>query len=967
MDNSIFDELTPVFNGDVQTDCLTRHLYSTDASSYKVLPTAIVMPKTVEDVQAVMRFAAKHSIPLTARGAGTSLSGQAIGPGIVMDYSRHFDHILEINAEEHWARVEPGVVLDHLSAAAAPYGLMYAVDPSSAGVSTFGGALANNAAGSHSVLFGLAVDHILSMDVVLSDGSLVSFEPKTEAEVAALAQESTLEASLYREIPALLERYREPITNNYPKIWRSVSGYTLDRLLAAKNAGEPLNLAVLPVGSEGTLCQIVSAKVKLADRPKFTRLLVIHYPSLESSLRSVPLILSHKPAAIELMNHAVITLVREHPGYSKIQDHYIVGDPGAVLFTEFYGSSMEELDAKAAALIEHLRQEGYSDPIVQRVTPTEISEVWNVRKSSLGLMQSMRSESKPISFMDDVAVPIDELVEYVKDMEEAFAKEGTYATFTAHASAGCLHVAPALNLKLDEDIQKMARFSEAIVDIAIKHHGTTSGEHGEGRAKSMYNENLFGKELHQAFVDVKKLFDPENILNPDIIVSGPEPWDPKILRYYPGYDTPYTIKDTSYDFSMDNGFAGAVEMCNGAAYCRRMEPGIMCPTFRVLQDEGHSTRGRSNVLRLAMVGEFGEEGLLSPEVKELLDLCLMCKGCKKECPSAVDMTKLKSEYLAYTYSKNGVPLRARMFGSIGTLLELGSLVPGVSNFMFENGLFKRALEFIGIERSRSLPAIAKQSFQSWFKNHKRTAPITHGKVIFWDDCFTSFNSPEIGAAAVKILEHAGFEVMLIAGTQCCGRTNFSKGLIKDAERQARHNLALLLPYVKQGIDIVGVEPSCITSFRDEYLDLRLGEDAKLLAKHCFHFEEFLTRLVDAEPMALKFLPSNGATTIHLHGQCYQKSTIGTEYTHRMLELMPNTKVTEIPSSCCGMAGSFGYEKEHYELSMQLGEKSLFPAIRELPADAVLAAAGTSCRSQIKQGTKRIAKHPVEILAEHLAD
>lgn len=966
MDN-IFDELTPVFSGDVHTDCLTRHLYSTDASSYKVFPSAVVMPKSVADVQAVMNFARKHNLPITARGSGTSLSGQAIGPGIVMDYSRYFDHILEINAEEGWARVEPGVILDHLSAAAAPYGLMFAPDPSSAGLATMGGAIANNAAGSHSVLHGLTFDHVLSLEVVLTDGSLANFEPKSDDEVRALAAQDTLVGTLYREIPELIERYRTEITNNYPKIWRSVSGYTLDRLLAAKNAGEPLNLGLLPVGSEGTLCHIVSAKVKLVERPKMTRLLVVHFPDLESSLRAVPLILSHKPSAIELMNHEVISLVREHPGYSKIQEHYIVGDPGAVLFTEFYGKTAADLDAAASSLIEHLRREGYTDPVVERVTSEEIGEVWNLRKASLGLMQSMRSEAKPISFMDDVAVPIDELVEYVKDMEAAFAAQGTYATFTAHASAGCLHVAPALNLKLAEDIEKMHAFSDAIVDIAIKHHGTTSGEHGEGRAKSMYNEKLFGKELHQAFVEVKKLFDPDNLMNPDIIVSGPQPWDPKILRYYPGYDTPYTIKDTQFDFSMDNGFAGAVEMCNGAAYCRRSEPGIMCPTFRVLQDEGHSTRGRSNVLRLAMVGEFGEEGLLSPEVKQLLDLCVMCKGCKKECPSAVDMTKLKAEYLAYSYSKKGVPLRARMFGSIGTLLELGSKFPGISNFMFENGLVKRALEFVGIEKNRTLPAIAKQTFQAWFKQHKQTTPVTRGPVIFWDDCFTSFNSPEIGIAAVKILEHAGYEVKVIPGTQCCGRTNFSKGLIKDATKQAKHNISVLLPYVKQGVDIVGVEPSCITSFRDEYLDLRLGEDAKLLSQHVFHIEEFLVKLAESDPEALKFLPNDTPVTINLHGQCYQKSTIGTEWTHRMLKLMPNTSVKEIFTSCCGMAGSFGYEKEHYELSMQLGEENLFPAVRELPEGALLAAAGTSCRSQIKHGTERVARHPVELLAERLAE
>jgi len=965
--NDLQEELKKYIEGDLRFDYLSRYLYSTDASSYQVMPAGVVIPRHAGDVEAIVKTAGKFSVPITARGSGTSLSGQAVGNGLVVDFSRYIDHILEIDPGEKWARVEAGVVLDHLNAAVAPHQLMVGADPSSASVATFGGSIANNAAGNHSILFGMMIDHVMEVDVMLSDGTRTVFGPKSQDEVARLAKLPTLEGALYREIPTLVDRYSEDIKTNYPKIFRNVAGYNLNWLLEDKLAGKPFNLTRLVVGSEGTFCSLLSAKINLVPRPSRTRLMILHFQTMRAALELAPLILSHKPAAIEMINRFVMNLTRSHADYGKRQGHFVHGDPEAVLIVEFFGQTASELESQAVSLQQHLERDGYHGEIVHCVEQPAIDEVWFVRKASLGLLQSQRSESKPVSFMDDAAVPVEELVGYVNDVEAAFREEGSNASFTAHVSAGCLHVAPTLNLKTVEGLEKMHRLSEAIANIAIAHHGTTTGEHGEGIARGYFNERLFGPRLHQAFKEVKALFDPENLMNPGKMISTTEPWDPKVLRYYPGYQNSCEPKATCFDFSGDGGFAGLVEMCNGDGNCRRMNTGLMCPSFRITRDEMHSTRGRANALRAALSGYLGDNGLLDEEIYKILDLCLMCKACKKECPSGVDMTKLKSEFLAYYYSRKGVPLRARLFGNIGTLIKMGSMVPGLTNYAYSTGIFKKALEFIGIDSRRTLPAAAQETFQAWFKKHPGPKNTPNGQVIFWDDCFTSYNTPEIGKAAVKLLEAAGFEVLIVAGTRCCGRPLFSKGLLNDAKRNASHNIAVLAPYVNRGIPIVGVEPSCITCFRDEYLDVGEGEAARLIANNTFHMEEFLMRLSDQARLNLNFTAPEGGTHILLHGQCYQKSTIGTELVLRMLRMLPGTTVDEIPSGCCGMAGSFGYEKEHYELSMQIGEEVLFPAVRSAEPTDIIAAAGTSCRSQISTGTGRKALHPVIIVADRLKE
>ena len=959
-------ELSKAIRGEIRIDWLSRYLYSTDASAYEILPATVVIPKDADDIATAMEIASRHKIPVTPRGSGTSLSGQAIGTGLIVDFSRHMDHILEINRAEMWVQVESGIILDTLNAALKPFDLMLGPDPASSAVATLGGMIGNNAAGMHSIRYGMTLDHVDEVDVVLADGSRARFGPKTTEEVATLSNLPTSEGRLYRQIPVLIEEYRDNIKNDYPKIWRNVAGYNLNRMLEDMESGNPFNLTPLVVGSEGTLVSVTSARLKLLPRPKMTRLMILHFSTFKSALEAVPLILKNKPAAIELLNRFVLELIRGNPTYGPRQAQFVKGDPEAILIVEFFGEDSADLTNQCARLENALQQDGYKEPIVQCVTPDEVINVWSVRKAELGLLSSQRGDDKAVSFMDDAAVPIENLYNFATEVEQACLAENTEASFAAHASAGCLHITPVVNLKTTAGLDRMHRLSVAIAGIAIKYKGTTTGEHGEGIARSYFNEQLFGARLHQAFKELKYIFDPDNQMNPGKIINAPEPWDPSLMRIQPEYQTPLQPKKTYYDFSADGGFAGLVEMCNGQAVCRRFDIGIMCPSFRITRDEGHSTRGRANALRAAMTGQLGPDGMTSAALYKLLDLCLMCKACKKECPSLVDMTKLKSEFLAQYYEQHGAPLRALMFGHIGKLTELGSLTPGLTNVIFKDRFFKYALDrFIGIDQRRTLPPVAPVTFQDWFKNHLKPDATPNGPVIFWDDCFTSCNSPEIGIAAVKVMEAAGYEVRLAANRRCCGRPMFSKGLLKDAKRNATHNVVLLAPYAEMGIPVVGVEPSCITAFRDEYLDIVGGEAARQVAANSFHIEEFITNLAESKKLNIEFTLPEKPLTILVHGQCYQKSTIGTEPMLKMLRLLPNTTVEEIPSGCCGMAGSFGFEKEHYDLSMKIGEDILFPAIRSASPETAVAAAGTSCRGQITDGTGKNALHPIMIIADRI--
>lgn len=966
--DKLMTELRRRLHGNLLSDRMTRVLYSTDASSYQIEPLAVVIPADAQDVVTTVSFAAEQRIPIIPRGGGSSLSGQGIGRGIIIDFTTHLDQILEINGEEQWAQVQSGVILDQLNKAARAHGLMVGPDPSSSQAATLGGMTANNSTGSHSVLYGMMIDHVLEVEVVLSDGRVTVLKPRTADEIAVLQQDKSVEGTLYREIPRIVQQYEDAIRTNYPKTWRNVAGYNLKHLLGQRDGGQPLNLAPLMVSSEGTLAAILSVKVHLVRRPAHTHLTLLHFDSLRGALQTVPAILEYKPGAVELVDRYFLDLTRQNPEFNRKMD-FIDGDPAAVLIVEFDGDEPDGLKSRSDKMVAALRKKGFSGAVVVRAEPPDIARVWEVRKAGLGLLLSKRGDAKPLAFVDDAAVPVDRLADYAEEVVKICRDAGTEAAFYAHASAGCLHINPVINLKSEEGLRQFRTISQAVIDLAIRHGGTSTGEHGEGLARSYYNEKVYGPELHRAFREVKALFDPNNIFNPGKIVEGPEPWDPDLLRFSPRYRTPLDIKETYLDFTRDGGFAGLVEMCNGQANCRQLDGGVMCPSFRATREEANSTRGRANALRAAISGRLGPDGLDDPALYDALDLCLACKACKVECPSIVDMAKLKYEYLAHHHQRNGTPLSARLFGHIAKMNKVAALMPGVSNAVMENRLFRDFLEtFVGIDSRRSLPKYSQRSFQHWFRHHPANQNAPNGKVIFWDDTFLSHNEPEIGIAAVRVLEAAGFEVLVLKERKCCGRPMVSKGLLKDARENAEHNVRLLYPYVQSGIPVVGVEPSCVAMFRDEYLDLLRSEEARAVADHTFMIEEFLLQLHQNGHLRLPWRSDLEPPEIHVHIHCYQKAMNLTQTQLAMLKLIPGAVVREIDGSgCCGMAGAFGYEKSHFEVSMKIGEEKLFPAVRQMGRDVWIAAAGTSCRHQIKDGTGRHALHPIYWLAKALSE
>ncbi|MFV0437783.1 MAG: FAD-binding and (Fe-S)-binding domain-containing protein [Desulfopila sp.] len=964
--SEVINELSRRIDGEVRFDHLTRQLYSTDASDYQKQPVGVVIPRNSDDVQAAIEIAGKCKIPIIPRGGGSSVSGQTVGTGLVIDHSKYINDIIELNIEEQWVEVESGVVLDVLNGQLAPHGLMVGPDPSSSAVATIGGMAGNNSTGSHSFVHGMMTDHIHQLEVVGADGSKLLLGPKTTKEIQELATRTTLEGRLYRSIPPLLERYEQQIRANFPQTWRNVAGYNLDRLLKAKDQGAPFNLAHLVAGSEGTLGAITRIRLNVVKRPQAVRLAIFHFDSLASALREVPVILEHRVSAVELMARPTLQLAYDHPAIGPRLRTFVKDVPGAILIVEFAGDSTAELADEAAKLEQAMRRGGYRDHVSHCATAEEIGRVWQIRKSVFGLIVSKPGDDKPVWVIDDASVPIAELTPYTEEVIAIGHQFGIDINFDAHASAGCLHMGLDLNLKTREGLQNLELLMKRIMSVAIAHHGSTTGEHGEGLARSYFNEQLYGKEMHQAFREVKVVFDPDNLFNPHKIIDGIEPWDTDWLKFTPSYRTPFAPTETFFDFSHYGGFAGLVEMCNGQGICRSQVAGTMCPSYRLTRDEKDTTRGRANILRAAMTGEFGQEGLLAREAYEALDLCLACKACRTECSTRVDMAKLKYEFLAQYQARHGIPLRSRMIGHLEMSSKLGSLAPGLANAVYGNALFRGLLErTLKIDRRRSLPRLADKPFRQWCGHLYSQAPLGTKSVILWDDCYIRYNKPGLGTAAVKVLEALGLRVICLENHSCCGRPMISKGMLKQAIENARKNVEILVQYVRQGLPVIGVEPSCIATFRDEYPDLLKTPEAREVAAQSFFFEEFVTR-EDFRQTLRQLLPTDvPAREILVHTHCYQKALGTAERVLEMLSMLPNTVVTESGAGCCGMAGAFGYEKEHYEASMAIGEQVLFPVVRAAGEKTIIAAAGTSCREQIQDGTKRKPCHPIEILAAAL--
>lgn len=947
--------LAPRISGELRTDDMTRALYATDASMYQIRPEAVLIPRTMEDVQAGIEAAADFNLPILPRGGASSLAGQTVGEALVIDFSLHLDGLLEVNLEEKWARVQPGLILDRLNFVLAEHDLMVGPDPASSSRATLGGMVGNNSTGTHSIIYGNVVDHIREVEAFLDDGSQARFGAVDADTWRRKCSTLGREGEIYAAVDRMLEADGEVIERDTPKHWRRNSGYRLEHLLDPSSR----NLSRLLCGSEGTLAVTSELTLGLVDRPRKTALGVVHFKTLREALESVATILETGPSAVELFDGIAIEQTRKAKGYAH-RLTFVEGEPGAVLITEYYGSGDSELTAKLEDLRTALEAAGQGYAIVPARTPLEIQNVWTVRKEGLGLIMGVEGDHKPMPFIEDASVPVEHLPDYVEGLFDVVA--GTKTVVYAHASAGTLHIRPFINTKDAAEVAKMRDIAQGSMELVRKYGGTVSSEHGDGLARSWLLEPLVGPELYRIYKDTKDIFDPHGRLNPGKVVDAPPMT--KSLRMGPHYAT--VPLDVNMDFSDQGGFDRAIELCNGNGACRKLDTGTMCPSFMVTREEEDSTRGRANALRNAMSGALPLEELTSERMYEVMDLCIQCKGCKTECPSNVDMAKIKSEWLGKYWDANGLPLRTRLFAKLPQITRrLSGIAARSANWVNTRGAARRGLErMLGISTKRSLPAFAEEPFTTWFKKQKW--PVDGPPVVLFADTFNNYNHPETAQAAAEFLFRIGQGVRVASPKVCCGRPQISKGLLNDARAQISAAIDELHGYASQGMPIVGLEPSCILTFRDEALALLPGDmRAREVADAALTFEEYMVRL-DAEGRLEDVRWSNAERDVLLHGHCHQKALIGTGPSQLCLSLPPNYSVSVVDSGCCGMAGAFGYEKEHYDISIAMAERKLAPAVRAASEDTIIAAAGTSCRTQILDTTARRALHPAEVLRDALA-
>ena len=1000
--------LDKAIDGEVRFDGYSRMLYSTDASPYQIQPLGVVIPRSADDVQATIALATQQHVPVLPRGGGSSLAGQCVGPAVVIDMSKYMDRILALDEEARTVTVQAGISVGTLNRTLAPLGLMLGPDPASADRATIGGSIGNNATGSHSILYGMMADNVIETSVVLSDGSATCFGPVDPRDLESRGRGTSLEAAIYRETSRIVRAHGEQILERWPRHWRRASGYNLDRLAAALSNGassehwemfnsrfRPLNydparladfnLAQLITGSEGTLAAISSATLQLVPRPQMTGLAVVHFNRLIDACAAIPDILETGPSASELLDKHLMDLARLQPEWAK-RLHFVDGDPQAVLLTEYYGASTQELIGKLENLERHLRTRGWPGSIVTLLDPDRQKDVWDVRKAGLNILMSRRGDYKPVPGIEDVSVPPERLAEYLeKILDFCRAQEDVPAIAVyAHASAGCLHVRPLLNLKDQKGIDILRVVGEHACELAVSFGGAMSGEHGDGLSRSYLHPRLFGPELYEAMRQVKAVFDPHDRMNPGKMIDAPPATEN--LRFGREYDT--IELPTVFDWASDFGYSGAIEMCNGAGACRKLGMGTMCPSYIATKDEKDTTRGRANALRNALAGRIPHEEFFSAQMYEVMDLCIGCKACKSECPSAVDMARIKAEYLVHYYEKNGLPLFNRLMGLLPTLNGLlfrfaRPLVPLINQSMKTTPL-RTVLARVGIHPDRALPAYATESFSAWFR---RTAMAraqgsmtdnTPGPrpqapdVILFHDTWAEYNHPQVGQAALQVLEAAGYQVYLALGRACCGRPLITGGQADKARKWVDQNVALLAPYAAQGIPIIGLEPSCILTLRDEYRDLASDRKrAQILADNAYTFDEFIAREVGArsqedggEPGPLADIWRANPGAVHLHGHCHQKALAGNEASEVALRAAGYV-VQVIDSGCCGMAGDFGYAVDHYQVSRAIGEERLFPAVRAMPAHTLLVASGISCREQIQHFAGRMPLHMAQALAAAL--
>jgi FAD/FMN-containing dehydrogenase/Fe-S oxidoreductase len=972
--------------GEVLFDLASRGRYATDASIYQVMPVGVFVPKTAADVAAAIDIARDLKVPLLPRGGGTSQCGQTVGAALVVDTSKHLRQVLAFDRDAATVVVEPGLVLDHLNAWLRPHGLWYPVDVSTSAQATLGGMAGNNSCGSRSIAYGNMVHNVAGIAAWLADGSLLDFGP-----VASLGAKERAVADFVR---GLADAERAEIEARWPKVMRRVAGYNLD--IFHPQSERPytddgsVNLAHLLVGAEGTLAFTRSLTLKLAPLPRAKVLGVVNFTSFHAAMDSAQHIVKLGPSAVELVDRTMIDLARDNPAFRPVIESALVGEPAAILLVEFSGDDRADLLRHLSRLMELMGDLGAPGSVVRMTDDAPQKALWEVRKAGLNIMMSLKGDGKPVSFIEDCAVPLEHLAEYTDALTEVFHRHGTRGTWYAHASVGTLHVRPILDMRRDGAARMRAIAEEAAV-LVRRYKGAYSGEHGDGLCRGEWIAWQFGPRIDAAFRAIKQRLDPGNLMNPGGIVDPPKMDDTRLFRFPPGYRTiPLTpVYDWSaWDVQNDpateaitppgtggdttGGFAKAVEMCNNNGHCRKFDAGTMCPSYRVTRDEQHLTRGRANTLRLALSGQLGPDALTGDAVQEALDLCVSCKGCKRDCPTGVDMAKMKLEVQAQRRLRHGLTWRQRLIARLPDYAPWASRLPWVFNARDRvPGLARLSERLFGFAAARRLPRWRRDTF--WreapaLRLATRDEALGAAKaVVLFVDTFNGYLESENAIAAARVLTAAGYSVHAAraedGSTLCCGRTHLAAGLADEAKARARRLVVSLLPFASRGIAIVGLEPSCLLTLRDEILAMGLGEDARRVAAQALMFEEFLAR----EARNGRFRPAlrNASQRMLVHGHCHQKAFGIVQPVLEVLKLIPGADVSLIESSCCGMAGSFGYEAEHHAVSMQMAELSLLPAVRAAP-DALVVADGTSCRHQIAEGSGRQALHVARVLADHLA-
>ncbi|MDQ6814741.1 MAG: FAD-binding protein [Bacteroidota bacterium] len=980
--------LAKELEGELYDDHRMKILYATDASAYREMPLAVTLPKSVADIKKLIAFALAEGTSLIPRTAGTSLAGQVVGNGIVVDVSKNFTKILELNTGEKWVRVEPGVVRDELNMFLKPHGLFFGPETSTANRAMIGGMVGNNSCGSNSVVYRSTREHTLAVKALLSDGSEAEFKTIGIEDFHAKCEGETLEATIYKTLRKLLSNYdnQVEIRKEFPKksVERRNTGYAIDLLLntAPFTAGtDDFNFCKLIAGSEGTLAFITEIKLNVVPLPpKEGGLLCVHFNSIDEALRANLIALRYNPSASELIDHYILECTKDN--IEQIQNRFFVqGDPGAILVIEYARSGREEVIAIAKQVEADMRAAGlgYHFPLL---FGEDTKKIWTLRKAGLGLLSNLPGDEKAVPVIEDTAVDVNDLPAYIRDFNQILIKHGLHSVHYAHAGSGEIHLRPIINLKTEEGNRLFRVIAEEIATLVKKYNGSLSGEHGDGRLRGEFIEQMIGPKNYQLLKEIKRSWDPQNIFNPNKIVDTPSM--NTMLRYTPGQKTP--AFNTIFRYHNQDVLQHA-EQCNGSGDCRKtqLSGGTMCPSFMATRNERDTTRARANILREFLTHSDKLNRFDHEEIKDVMDLCISCKGCKSECPSNVDMAKLKAEFLQHYYDANGVPFRSKLIANFNNTAKLGAIFPGIYNFAMTNkSISDLVKKFSGFASRRSMPTMYKTTLKSWFEKHKRKmtddsskmivktpvstvgSQLSTKKVYLFCDEFTNYNDTEIGIKAVLLLERLGYEVDIPQHEES-GRAWLSKGLLRAAKKIAQKNVALLSEIVSETTPMIGIEPSAILTFRDEYIDLVDEADlqkAQELSSHVYLIDEFLTKEA-AKGTITKEQFTKEKKLIKLHGHCQQKAWSALPASVKMLSLPENYTVETIPSGCCGMAGSFGYEKEHYDISMQIGELVLLPIVRKQPADVTIAAPGTSCRHQIKDGTGRRALHTIEVLYDAL--